>query len=303
MMGRPEVPIPEHRPMKAMADYLRHLRQGIGAPSYRRLGDLVHVEQQSLSQTANGNRVGWGRVLLYVQALRRHNEQAVTAIELATLKQLHQLGERKYQLETTRNLRRRQSNTFWSEVDAVTSTASYTAARHRPPGQWDLTVGVTDPTRLSAIHDLTGLYILLTEVAVRYGLDLAEPRRSRPREINKFSWFGNETAPAPPTPQLRHPEELTAKNMTAVIRACGGTEGDCTAWLASLERIHRIARAAAAAAAAAEEDVVRPPWRLLPPAEPPPPAFRHGAHRSRANRQVSSSWPGGALRRPAALGT
>uniref|UniRef100_UPI003F496966 hypothetical protein n=1 Tax=Actinoplanes sp. CA-151224 TaxID=3239904 RepID=UPI003F496966 len=291
-MGRPEVTIPENRPMKAMAEQLRRLRRASGSPSYRLLGELVHVEQQSLSQTANGNRVGWGRVLLYVQALREHNPRAVTVTDLATLKHLHDLGERQYRETAMRHMRRRQSTgTLWSEIDSTAGMTAYTTARHRPPGQWELTPGVTDSYHLGALRTIDGLFSLLNQVAGRHGIDLAHPYRSHPRPAG-FSWFGEDTKPERPIPQLMLPRELTTTSLAAAVRACGGTEGDCVAWLAAWERIHRAQKD--------DGDTAHP--RFLPPAEPPP-ATRAGAHRSGANQMISDAWPGRLLRRPATLRT
>lgn len=288
-MGRPEARIPEHRPMKALADYLRHLRHQAGSPSYRTLGALVHVEQQSLSQTANGHRVGWGRVLLYAQALRRYDPQAVNPTELATLKQLHQAGERQFQAVTTRNLRRRQSTAFWSEVDAVTTLGAHTAARHRPPGRWELTPGITDMAQFNGVRTVADLYTVLTGVAARYGIDLVDTSRSRPRPADRqFSWF--DAAPAQPArhvPQVAHPDQLTSSLLSEIVRLCGGTEGDCTAWLSIWRRVQPTT----SGESRLQAPVLRPPD---PPDRPP---ITGAVPRQRAD------WPGEVLRRPDALGT
>jgi len=288
-MGRPEARIPEHQPMKALADYLRQLRRALGSPSYRRLGALVHVEQQSLSQTANGNRVGWGRVLLYVQALRAYNPQAVTVTELATLKQLHQVGEQQHRVAATGSLRRRQSVAFWAEVDSVTAVAAHTTARHRPPGQWELTPGITDGARLNAAHTVDGLYIVLVDVAASCHIDLLQPNRSKLRSTpDDFSWFGEtHTDRARPIPEVRHPSELTRVVLVDVVRLCGGTEGDCSAWLAAWDRLHRTAPGDG-------------PSRLPPSAGRLP--MRPSARQRPPQDSSLSDWPGHVMRRPVALG-
>ncbi|MFC4066808.1 hypothetical protein [Actinoplanes subglobosus] len=235
-MGRPETPIPQGRPMRAMANHLRHLRQTAGAPSYRTLSRHVHVEQQSLSQTANGTRVGWGRVLLYVQALRIHDEAAVSYADLATLKELWQLGEQQYQTMATRALRRRQSHdAFWDEIDNP-------VGRMPPADSWTLTPGITDVTRLATLRTTIGLYTLLLEITARRGIDLAAPRRSRPA-APAFSWFGP-SSPAPTVPvvpRIRDATDITPDALALAVQACGGTDGDRAAWLATLQRINRDA--------------------------------------------------------------
>lgn len=286
-MGRPETPIPEKRPMAAMANHLRHLRRNAGSPSYRTLGALVHVEQQSLSQTANGNRVGWGRVLLYVQALRLHNPQSITTTDLATLKSLHQLGEQRFHSMATRALRSQQSKALWAEIDNTTAGTVGTQGR-RATGRWTLTPGITDAGRLNTVQTMTELFTLLTGTAAGRGIDLLNPRRSRAHPAQPFSWFGDKAEPpTPAVPHIREPHELTLDTMTEIIRICGGNDGDCTAWLAAWERVHRNTR-----------DNGPPPTPPLPalpaPVRTAPPVM--------PRNPLLPGWPGKVMRRPAATG-
>ncbi|MEU7903570.1 hypothetical protein [Actinoplanes sp. NPDC049118] len=295
-MARPEAPIPEHRPMKALAEHLRQLRQAAGSPSYRTLGRLVHLEQQSLSQTANGRRVGWGRVLHYIDALRRHNPEAVSLGDIATLKQLYDACERQFQLTTHRGIRHRQSTALWEEIDSVNALSSRTTARHRA-GRWDTTPGITDVRQLNTARDRTDLYHCLTDIAAGHGLDLKNPARSRPTRPAPaaFSWFGTtpaEPAPAPAIPQVRHPDDLTLPLLLQIVRLCGGTDGDDSAWHSTWERIHR----------AAPKDPVGPADGDPEPATGNPPATTPIITQRFPQGSPVWRWPGNALRRPAALG-
>lgn len=279
--------------MKPLADCLRRLRRGAGSPSYRALGRLVHVEQQSLSQTANGSRVGWGRVLLYVEALRAYDPRAVTPDELAELKALHDAGEHQYQLINDRGIRHRQSTALWQEIDSTTALSAHTAALNRAPGRWDTTRGVTDVRQLNRARDLIDLCRFLVEVADARGVDLGYPGQAR-RPLSAFSWFGDTPAmPAPAVPKLQRPQDLTLPLLIEIVRLCGGTDGDCQAWQSAWERIHRTvtrnnpgARPGSNGRVSASDGTAT--IDLVTPRLPRDSGAR--------------GWPGRVLRRPAALG-
>jgi hypothetical protein len=287
-MGRPETPIPGDRPMKALAEHLRHLRRTAGSPSYRKLGALVHVEQQSLSQTANGKRVGWGRVLQYVEAINCYKPEIVTLEDVATLKELHSAGERQYQLAADRSIRRRQSSALWHEIDSATTVSAHTVAMRRS-GQWETTRGVTDVRQLNTARTLTHLYHFLADVAAGHGIDLQNPARSQ--LTSTFRWF-SPASDQPATPRIRHPHDLTLPLLLDVVRLCNGTDGDCSAWQSAWERIHRTAPKPPSSPADNAERV--------PPDNPP--ELLGGPQRSSRGTTLWS-WPGNVLRRPAALGT
>ena len=294
-MTRPEAPIPGYRPMREVAEYLRHLRHEAGSPSYRTLGALMHLKQNSLSQTANGKRVGWGRVLLYVDALRRHKPTAVSIDDLAQLKKLHDAGEREHQRHISEGNRQRQSTALWEEIDGVIAQSAHAAARTRAPGQWSLTHGVTNVSKLNTARHRADLYYFLTEITEAHGIDLKMPAHSRftrPKTA-PFSWFGTTSAEPvakPDTPQIRHPNELTLPLLLEVVQLCGGTDGDRLAWQSAWERIHRT-----------------PPDKTgsdQKPATPPPPdRITPALATQRLHRDsVLSRWPGNRMRRPTANG-
>jgi len=292
-MARPEAPIPDHRPMKAVAECLRQLRREAGQPSYRRLGQLVHLEQQSLSQTANGKRVGWLRILNYVEALRLYNPEAVTPDDLAALKQLYEAGERQHTLQIERGINRRCNAAIWEEIDSATVLSARSAERSRAPGQWDITPGVTDVRQLNTAVSVSSIYLFLINLATSRGINVRRPPRPRLVTTTEpaFSWFGGTPATPPPMPpQIPDPAALTLPLLLEVVRLCGGTDGDCRAWQSAWERVHR-----------APAPTKRPPAdhtgtatdrQAAPPEKPK--RFPHGSTVWR--------WPGNVMRRPEALG-
>lgn len=282
--------------MRDLACYLRYLRAEAGSPSYRTLGALMHLKQNSLSQTANGQRVGWGRVLLYVDALRRHQPTAVSLDELAKLKKLHEAGERQHQqhqLHLGRSGRPRQNTTLWDEIDGVIAQSARDAARTRAPGQWNTTRDVTDVRKLNHARTRTDLYRVLTAVAEARGIDLTDPARSRHARPAPpaFSWFGGTPAapaPTPATPRVRHPNELTLPLLLHIVQLCGGTDGDRLAWQSAWERVHRTPPDG--------------PGHDRKPAAKPPDLITPALTAQRdPHDSILSRWPGRALRRPAAL--
>jgi len=277
--------------MRDLADYLR--RQA-GSPSYRTLGGLMHLKQNSLSQTANGKRVGWGRVLLYVDALRRYQPTAVGINDIAELKKLHEAGERQHQLHLGRGSRLRQNTALWDEIDGVIAQSARDAARTRAPGQWNTTRDVTDVRKLNSARNRTDLYHVLTGVAEIRGIDLTEPARSRFARPAPpaFSWFGAtpaEPAPAPATPQVRHPDELTLPLLLHIVQLCGGTDGDRLAWQSAWERVHRTPPDG-------------PDNGRKPGAEPPDLITPALTAQRLPHDSILSRWPGRAMRRPTAVG-
>jgi len=296
-MARPEAPIPEHRPMKAVAECLRRLRHEAGRPSYRRLGQLVHLEQQSLSQTANGKKVGWGRILIYVKALRLHNPEAVTPDDLAELKELYEAGERRHMLLIERGINRRRSDALWEEIDSAIALSALSAERSRAPGQWAITPGVTDVGQLNTAVNASNIYLFLVNLASSRGIDIRRPPRPRlvttTETATAFTWFGGDTpaAPAPVPPQIPEPAALTLALLLEVVQLCGGTDGDCKAWQSAWERVHRV----------------RAPAEIHPPPGPTGAATdRWATAPDRSTRFPHGSavwrWPGNVMRRPDALG-
>lgn len=306
-MARPETPIPERRPMKALAECLRRLRREAGSPTYRTLSKLVYLEQQSLSQTANGHRVGWGRVLRYVEALRAYQPAAVTTADLAELKQLHQAGERQATMEADRSIGRRQTAALWDEIDSATALSAATAARTRRPGQWHTTRGVTDVRQLNKAINIAELHQCLLEVTERHGLDLRKPSpRPTLTAAPAFSWFGATGTPAvrpahlaaPVVPRVRGPQDLTLIRLLDVIRACGGTDGDCHAWQSAWDRIARIAAAATSTTEQTDAELLS---QADPTVTDSPPTLLKGTERFPAESPLWR-WPGTRMRRPNALG-
>ncbi|WP_306215887.1 helix-turn-helix domain-containing protein, partial [Actinoplanes sp. RD1] len=269
---------------------LRQYRRDAGSPSYRALAKLVHVQQNSLSQIANGKRVGWGRVLLYVEALRMVDPSVVTTLQLAELKQLHDVGERRHEIFTEQSLRQWRRARFWDQVDAVTEVSARAASKLRPPGRWDTTPRVTDVARLNLTRHLKDLYVLLHEVAAGFDIDLHNPSRSRPgTTIAGFEWFAAaEQRPSPSTPQVRQAGELTLPLLLEVVRLCGGTDGDCRAWQSTWDRLHREA-----SSRSPQTEPDRPPIDLLIPADAqgPNPPGRHRRPKTLARTRTALGIP------------
>jgi hypothetical protein len=279
-MGRPEKPIPDHLPMKALACQLRQLRHDAGNPSYRQLGQLVHVQHHTLSQIANGGRVGWGRVLLYIKALQQHRPDIITNTVVATLQTLHAAGERRYQQDLERRMRRQRSAAFWDTIETASTLSARSAPAAHAPEQQGFTAGITDPEQLTFIEDIRDLHRLLFDVALRHGIDITNPDRATPQP-GDFAWFDTEPAAAVAagTPPIRQYEDMSLALVLHYIRLCGGTDGDCQAWQSTWDRLHTKTD---------DSSPFRQILEQLTAGDEPQP------------RRSSPLWPGTFLRRPAA---
>jgi hypothetical protein len=77
-MGRQEAQIPEDRPAKPLAEYLRAARRD-AAVTYRRMARYAFCQYNALSQSVDGRLTTWPVVQRYMQALREAAEADGTA--------------------------------------------------------------------------------------------------------------------------------------------------------------------------------------------------------------------------------
>lgn len=274
-MGRQEKPIRDDAPAKELAKRLRLLRRQAGSPGYRELGELVHCTHHALSQSVDGRYVTWHVVERFIRALRLYQPDLITDDVTAELAQLHDQAMAAHSQrkkapkakiatdseEVTRERDRVAIETFWELVDQAHDSSIRQAAADRAPGQWHVTYLGQISGRLEWIINTRDLVTALNQI-------LAGRSRMHAQAQAGLGCFGvsqevyREYGVSRPTPEqidewrvLNGSLPPTLPVVLRIIRAHGGTDGDCLAWQSAWERVR-------------SNQPSPPPARYAPPPSP-----------------------------------